>query len=89
MHVPIQVMLLHVLGGAISARSLSVAFCFTRSTAITTGTEGDVFLVLVLLAIRKSSIHDALICFSAIVERLVVFLWMKLSSLRNAQEVEV
>jgi hypothetical protein len=70
MHVPIQVMLLHVLRGAISARSLPIAFRFTRSTAITTGTEGDVFLVLVLLAIRESRIHDVLLCFSAIVERL-------------------
>jgi hypothetical protein len=58
---PIQVMLLHVLGGTISARSLTVAFRFTRSTAIATGTEGNVFCVataldLVVAAI-VSSIH--------------------------------
>ena len=51
-------MLLHVLGGTISARSLTVAFPFTRSTAIATGTEGDVFgALLVLVVTIVSSTH--------------------------------
>jgi hypothetical protein len=51
-------MLLHVLGSAISARSLTVAFRFTRSTAIATGTEGNVFCALLVLVVAiVSSIH--------------------------------
>lgn len=49
-------MLLHVLGGTISARSLTVAFGFTRTTAITTGTERNVFPLFVVAIV--SSIHD-------------------------------
>jgi hypothetical protein len=35
-------MLLHVLGGTVSARSLTVAFRLARTTTIATGTERDV-----------------------------------------------
>jgi hypothetical protein len=51
-------MLLHVLGGTISARSLTVAFPFTRSTAIATGTEGNVYSALLVLVVAiVYSIH--------------------------------
>jgi hypothetical protein len=38
-HAPIQLVLFHILGGTISARTLAIAFRFPRTTTITTGTE--------------------------------------------------
>ncbi len=78
-------MLLHVLGRTISARSLTVAFRFTRSTAITTGTKGNVFTTLVLIVAIVSIIHRD--CFASVLlpmqycvvfyrERLLASAWM-------------